>query len=165
MTGVRVCSVVDRSIHGLSPRRPEVATGFSGGGLIGLTATQRVGAPVHLAAARHPFKTNEAAHVVDEVRHSDFAPRADDADGAHEFGSHAVLLISKYMLDAGAHLRARGIGGLLRLTEFAIAIGPTMNAALQARAPSSPISSIRRSPSSHRYAQRPHSPHSLAQTP
>ena len=35
------------------------------------------------------------------------------------------------MLDAGAHLRARRIGGVLRLTEFAIAIGPAMNAALQ----------------------------------
>jgi hypothetical protein len=33
------------------------------------------------------------------------------------------------MLDAGAHLRARRIGGLLRLIEFAIAIGPAMNAA------------------------------------
>jgi hypothetical protein len=41
-------------------------------------------------------------------------------------------LITKYLLDAGAHLRARRIGGLLRLTEFAIAIGPAMNAALQA---------------------------------
>src|ERR1700730_18151089 len=36
------------------------------------------------------------------------------------------------MLDAGAHLRARRIGGLLRLTEFAVAIGPAMNAVLQA---------------------------------
>src|SRR6202521_4602349 len=71
-------------------------------------------------AGRHPFKTNKAAHVVDEVRHSDLAPRADDADGAHELGSHAVLLITKYMLDAGAHLRARRIGGLLRVAEFAI---------------------------------------------
>jgi hypothetical protein len=43
MTGVRVRSAVDRSILGLSSRLPEVATGFSGGGLIGLThATQRV---------------------------------------------------------------------------------------------------------------------------
>ena len=50
---------------------------------------------------RHPFEADEAAHVVDEVRHSDFASRADDADGAHELGSHAVLLITKYMLDAG----------------------------------------------------------------
>jgi hypothetical protein len=32
-------------------------------------------------------------------------------------------LITKYMLDAGAHIRARRIGGPLRLTEFAIAIG------------------------------------------
>ena len=72
----------------------------------------------------HPFKANEAAHIVDEVRHSDFAPRADDADGPHEFGSHAVLLIPKDMLDAGAHLRSRRIGGLLRLTKCAIAIGP-----------------------------------------
>jgi len=36
------------------------------------------------------------------------------------------------MLDAGAHIRARRIGGPLRLTKFAIAIGPAMNAALQA---------------------------------
>jgi hypothetical protein len=43
MTGVRVRSAVDRSILGLSPRLPEVATGFSGCGLIGSThATQRV---------------------------------------------------------------------------------------------------------------------------
>jgi hypothetical protein len=38
----------------------------------------------------------------------------------------------KYMLDTGAHLRAGRVGGLLRLTEFAIAIGPAMNTALQA---------------------------------
>jgi hypothetical protein len=30
-----------------------------------------------------------------------------DRSGAHELGSHAVLLITKYMLDVGAHLRAR----------------------------------------------------------
>ena len=43
MIGVRVRSAVDRSILGLSPRLSEVATGFSGGGLIGSThATQRV---------------------------------------------------------------------------------------------------------------------------
>src|SRR6202047_5593284 len=74
------------------------------------------GAPVHPARGRHPFKTYEAAHVVDEVRHSDFAPRADDADGAHDPGSHPVLLITEYMLAAGAHIRARRIGGPLRLT-------------------------------------------------
>ncbi|PNE10652.1 MAG: hypothetical protein CR217_13075 [Beijerinckiaceae bacterium] len=51
-----------------------------------------------------------------------------NADGPHDLGFHAVLLITKYMLDAGAHLRARR-GGLLRLTEFAIAIVPTMNVA------------------------------------
>src|ERR1700730_4254616 len=43
MTGVRVRSEVDRSILGLSSRPPEVATGFSGVGLIGSThATERV---------------------------------------------------------------------------------------------------------------------------
>ena len=36
------------------------------------------------------------------------------------------------MLDTGAHLRAGRVGGLLRLTEFAIATGPAMNTALQA---------------------------------
>src|SRR6202045_4164467 len=131
MTGVRVRSAVDRSILGLSSRLPEVATGFSGG-LIGSThATQRV-ARRFTDRGRHLFKTYEAAHVVGEVRHSDLASRANDADGAHHLGSHGVLLITKYMLDAGAHLRARRIGGPLRLTEFAIAIGPAMNAALQA---------------------------------
>src|SRR3977135_4042696 len=126
MTGVRVRSEVDRSILGLSSRLPEVATGFSGVGLIGSThATQRVARRL-TRRGRHPF---EAAHVVDEVRHSDFAPRADDADGAHDPGSHPVLLITKYMLDAAAPLRARRIGGPLRLTEFAIAIGPAMNQA------------------------------------
>src|ERR1700716_2884376 len=125
MTGVRVRSAVDRSILGLSSRLPEVA------GSVQLTRPNawRAGSTDR---GRHPFKANEAAHVVDEVRHSDFAPRADDADGAHELGSHAVLLITKHMLDAGPHLRACRIGSLLRLTEFAIAIGPAMNAALQA---------------------------------
>src|SRR5437868_6454090 len=36
------------------------------------------------------------------------------------------------MLDTGAHLRAGRVGGLLRLTEFAIAAGPAMNTAFQA---------------------------------
>src|SRR3984893_14056413 len=51
---------------------------------------------------RHPFQNDEALHVVDEVRHSDLASRANDADGAHDLGSHGVHLITKYMLDAGA---------------------------------------------------------------
>ena len=74
-----------------------------------LPALGRAGSP---GRGRHPFEADEAAHVVDEVRHSDLAPRANDADGAHDPGSHAVLLITKYMLDAGAHLGARRVGGL-----------------------------------------------------
>ena len=132
MTGVRVRSEVDRSILGLSSGLPEVATGFSGVGLIGSThATQRV-ARRFTRPRPSSFQDIRSGDVVDEVRHSDFAPRADDADGAHDPGSHPVLLITKYMLDAGAHIRARRIGGPLRLTEFVIAIGPAMNAALQA---------------------------------
>src|ERR1700730_3194898 len=132
MTGVRVRSTVDRSILGLLSRLPEVGTGFSGGGLIGSThATQRVAR--RFTRPRPPsFQDKRSGAYCRRGRHSDFAPRADDADGAHELGSHAVLLITKYMLDAGAYLRARRIGGLLRLTEFAIALGPAMNAALQA---------------------------------
>ena len=102
MTGVRVRSAVDRSILGLSSRLPEVATGFSGVGLIGSTHATQCVARRFTDRGRHLFKTYEAAHVVGEVRHSDFAPRVDDADGAHELGSHAVLLITKHMLDAGA---------------------------------------------------------------
>src|ERR1700730_3382620 len=110
----------------------EVAAGFWEVTLrhsLTLPTPWRAGSP---GRGRHPFEADEAAHVVDEVRHSDFASRADDADGAHELGSHAVLLITKYMLDTGAQLRAGRVGGLLRLTEFAIAIGPAMNTALQA---------------------------------
>src|SRR6195256_5320110 len=103
MTGVRDRSTVDRSILDLSSRQPEVATGFLRWWLDRLNSRE----PTRGAPVRHPCKTNEAAHVVDEVRHSDFAPRADDADGAHELGSHAVLLITKYMLDADAHIRDR----------------------------------------------------------
>jgi len=106
MTGVRVPSTVDRLILGLSSSLPEVATGFSGGGLIGSThATNawRAGSP---SRGRHSFEADEAAHVINEVRHSDFAPRTHDADGAHELGSHAVLLITEYMtvLRNGGHL-------------------------------------------------------------
>src|ERR1700726_1994474 len=102
MTGVRVRSEVDRSILGLSSRLPDVATGCSRGGLIGSThATQRV-------ARRF---TRPRPSSFQDIRSG--APRADDADGAHDPGSHPVLLITKYMLDAGAHIRARPIGGPL----------------------------------------------------
>ena len=60
------------------------------------------------------------AHVVDQVRHPDLAPRTNDADSAHNLGSHAVLLITEHMLDACAHLRARRISSFLRLTEFVV---------------------------------------------
>src|SRR3984893_4506776 len=80
----------------------------------------------------HTRRCNVARRFTWSLRHSDFAPRADDADGAHDLGSHGVLLTTKALPGAGAHLRARCISGLLRLTEFAIAIGPAMNAVLQA---------------------------------
>ena len=129
MTGVRICGAVDRSILGVSSRLPGDYRCLRWRRDRLTHATQRVARRV-TGRDGHPFEADEAAHVVDEVRHSDFAPRADDADGAHVPGSHAVLLIPEDMLDAGAHLRSRRIGGLLRLTEFAIAIGPAMNAAL-----------------------------------
>ena len=50
--------------------------------------------------------TNAPVRPVAAAILSSQTPRADDADGAHEIGSRAVLLIAKYMLDAGAHLRA-----------------------------------------------------------
>jgi hypothetical protein len=60
-------------------------------------------------SSRHPFQKDEASHVVDEVRHSDLASRANDADGAHDLGSHAVLSITKY-----GRLSGRDDGSLLR---------------------------------------------------
>jgi len=71
---------VDRSILGPSSWLPDVATGFAGGGVIGSThATQRVARRV-TRRDRHPFEADEAAHVINEVRHSDLAPRANNAD-------------------------------------------------------------------------------------
>jgi hypothetical protein len=46
--------------------------------------------PTHPVAIRHLFEIDEAAHVVDEVRHSDLAPRANDADNAHDLGAGAL---------------------------------------------------------------------------
>jgi hypothetical protein len=61
----------------------EVAAGFLGGDFYATRSPcrhpWRAGLP---GCGRHPFEADEAAHVVDEVRHSDFAPRADDADEA-----------------------------------------------------------------------------------
>jgi len=71
---------------------------------------------------RHPFEADEAAHVINEVRHSDLAPRANNAM-VRTIRSHAVLLITEYMLDAGAPSSAP-YWRLLRLTEFAITIRP-----------------------------------------
>src|SRR6202045_2684670 len=83
----------------------------------------------------HTRRCNVARRFTWSLRHSDFAPRADDADGAHDLGSHGVLLITKYMLDAGAHLRARRIGGILPPPEFAISLGPARKSAFQAALP------------------------------
>jgi transposase len=54
-------------------------------------------APVHLATSGHPFQKDEACCR----RGSSFrlASRANDADGAHDLGSHGGLLITKYTLD------------------------------------------------------------------
>ena len=45
-------------------------------------------------APRSPWQNGHTERLIGSMR-----------IGAHELGSHAVLLITKYMLDAGAHLR------------------------------------------------------------
>ena len=52
--------------------------------------------------SRHLFETDESTHILDEIDHSDLAPRANDADDAHDLGSHSVLLVAENMLDASA---------------------------------------------------------------
>jgi hypothetical protein len=77
MTGIRGPGAADRSILGLASRLPGVAPGFLRRRLYRLNSrgpnAWRAGSP---GRGRHPFEADEAAHVVDEVRHSDFAPRA-----------------------------------------------------------------------------------------
>ena len=84
---------------------------------------------------RRPLQPNEAAHVINQVHHADLHSRTCHADGAHEYATHPVFLIRKYVLDAGAYPRARGVGGLLALRESMIADTPTMNPALVALLP------------------------------
>src|SRR4030095_8402323 len=81
---------------------------------------------------RRPLQPNEAAHVINQVHHADLHSRTCHADGTHEYATHPVFLIRKYVLDAGAHPRARGVGSLLALREWMVAGTPTMNPALVA---------------------------------
>src|SRR3979411_2944425 len=111
MTGVRVRSEVDRSILGLSSRLPEVATGFLGVGLIGSThATQRV---ARRFTRPRPSSFQDIRSGACCRRGSSF--RFCTARGRCRWCArawlHAVLLITKYMLDAGAPLQARVILG------------------------------------------------------
>src|SRR5262249_49943201 len=70
---------------------------------------------------RHPLELNQLADVVAEVHHPDLEPCPRDADGAHDLAAHRALLLAEYVLDTGAHLRARRVrrfwrsdGGRLR---------------------------------------------------
>src|SRR5215468_61750 len=81
---------------------------------------------------RRPLQPNETAHVINQVHHADLRSRTCHADGTHEYATHPVFLIRKYVLYAGAHPRARGVGGLLSLREWMVAGTPTMNPALVA---------------------------------
>jgi hypothetical protein len=60
-------------------------------------------------------KLNQPAEVVAEVHHPDLEPRPRDADGAHDLAVHRALLVAEYVLDTGAHLRARRVRRLLAL--------------------------------------------------
>src|SRR5262249_4280414 len=81
---------------------------------------------------RPPPQPNEAAHVINQVHHADLHGRTCHADGTHEYATHPVFLIRKYVLYAGAHPRARGVGSLLALREWMVAGTPIMNPALVA---------------------------------
>src|SRR3981189_679151 len=47
--------------------------------------------------------------------HPDLEPRPGDADGAHDLAAHRALLVAEYMLDTGAHPRARRVRRRLAL--------------------------------------------------
>ena len=52
---------------------------------------------------RHPFETDEAPQVVDEILHPDFRPRADNADRANKLTALGHCLMTEHMLDTRAH--------------------------------------------------------------
>src|SRR6195256_4144961 len=83
-------------------------------------------------ARRHPLELNQAANVVTEVHHPNLEPRPRDADGAHDLAAHRALLVAEYVLDTGAHLRARRVRRLLALCQRTIACGAPVDTALQA---------------------------------
>src|SRR3981189_3409343 len=70
---------------------------------------------------RHPLELNQAANVVTEVHHPNLEPRPRDADGAHDLAAHCALLVAEYVLNSGAHLRARRVRRLLALCQRTIA--------------------------------------------
>src|SRR5262249_62390122 len=63
----------------------------------------------------HSLELNQPADVVAEVHHADLESRSRDADGAHDLAAHRVLLLAEYVLDTGAHLRARRVRRLQSL--------------------------------------------------
>src|SRR6195256_5350747 len=83
-------------------------------------------------ARRHPLELNQAANVVTEVHHPNLEPRPRDADGAHDLAAHRALLVAEYVLDTGAHLRARRVRRLLALCQRTIACGAPVVRALWA---------------------------------
>src|SRR6516225_7287685 len=80
----------------------------------------------------HSLELNQPADVVAEVHHADLESRSHDADGAHDLAAHRVLLLAEYVLDTGAHLRARRVRRLLALCQRMTACGAPVDTALQA---------------------------------
>src|SRR5262249_50386679 len=81
---------------------------------------------------RRPLQPNEATHIIDQVHHADLHSRTRHPNGTYEYAAHPAFLIRKYVLDAGPHARARGVGGLLAPRERMATGTPTMNPALVA---------------------------------
>jgi hypothetical protein len=73
-----------------------------------------------------PLQLHQSVYVVAQVHH---------ADRAHDLATHRVLLVAEHVLDAGAHFRARRVGGHLRLRQGTVACPAPVNAALQAPPP------------------------------
>jgi len=107
MTGVRVRSAVDRSVLGLSSRLPEIATGFSDGGLIASTharGTRHVARPFTWPPPP-PFPEGRSAAACGRGASCRSCTRGKNADGAVDLVSHAVLSIAEHMRDAGARFQ------------------------------------------------------------
>ena len=68
-----------------------------------------------------PLQDHQSPYIVDEVLQTDFGPRSQNADGAHDPAAWCVFLRAEDVLDADADLALAAISFLLRFGQRMVA--------------------------------------------